>query len=84
MANLLTKCNADVFKAILDIKTKDAGVGERLIMILQKREYPWQMTLEEINWFGAYLPSNLTSPIWDFKAYTFHLLFESQLTTQMP
>ena len=81
---LLEKCNADVFKAILDIKAKDAGVGERLIMILQKHQYPEQMTLEEINWFGAYLPSNLTPPIWNFRAHTFHLLFESQQTTVMP
>ena len=79
MTNLLTKCNADVYKAILDIKTKDAGVGERLIMILQKREYPWQMTLEEIMWFAAHLPL----AIWDRKVHTFHLLFESQQTTPM-
>ena len=80
MNNLLTKCNADVFKVILEIKADEPSVGERLIMILQKHEYPWQMTLEEINWFGAYLPWH----IWDFKAHTFHYLFTSHQTTVMP
>jgi len=39
MSNLLTKCNADVFKAILDIKQKNPAIGENLLALLQKHEY---------------------------------------------
>ena len=77
---LLEKCNADVFKDILDIKSKYPTTGEQLIAILQKHEYWWQMTGEEILRFAAYLPHE----IWNGKINTFYLLFESQPTTTMP
>ncbi len=80
MANLLTKCNADVFKAILDIKSEQPEIGEKLISILQEHEYWWQMPLGDMIWFSAHLPSE----IWDRKVHTFYLLFESQPTTTMP
>ena len=80
MANLLTQCNADVFKAILEIKSKYPENGEHLISILQNREYLWQITLSEMLVFSAFLPW----PIWDRKVHTFHLLFEFQQTTEMP
>ena len=80
MDNLLTKCNADVFKILLDLKEESPINGEKLIAILQKHEHPWQMKLEELTWFGAYLPYE----IWNTKIHTFHLLFQSQKTTKMP
>ena len=80
MANLLTQCNADVFKAILEVKEQNPIIGEELISILQRHEYYWAMTFGEVMWLAAHLPW----PIWDRKVHTLHLLFHSQLTTQMP
>ncbi len=80
MSNLLTKCNADVFKAILHIKSIEPETGENLLALLQKHEYWWQMNGQEILWFGANLPYE----VWNGKIYTFYLLFESQPTTTMP
>jgi hypothetical protein len=80
MANLLTKCNADVYKAILDLKEESPINGEKLIAILQAHEYLWQITLSEMLVFSAYLPW----PIWDRKVHTFYILFQSQQTTVMP
>jgi len=78
---LLEKCNADVFKAILDIKAnRPVMVGERLIAVLQKHEYWWQLDGEEILRFAAYLPHE----IWNGKINTFYLLFESKQTTTNP
>ena len=77
---LLEKCNADVFKAILDIKQKNPAIGENLLALLQKHKIWWQMDGEEILRFAAYLPHE----IWDGKIHTFYLLFESQPTTTMP
>ena len=77
MANLLTKCNADVFKAILDIKQKDLVVGEKLLVILQNHESLFDLHLREMLWFSAYLPLE----IWNRKVHTFRLLFQSQQQT---
>ena len=77
---LLEKCNADVFKAILEVKENRPVMGERLISVLQKHEYWWQMDGEEILRFSAYLPHK----IWNGKINTFYLLFESKQTTQNP
>jgi hypothetical protein len=77
---LLEKCNADVFKAILQVKEQSPVIREHLIAVLQKHEYWWQMTGLEMLEFSANLPHEL----WNGKIYTFHLLFESQQTTQMP
>jgi hypothetical protein len=77
---LLEKCNADVFKALLDFKAQNPESGQSLINILQKHEYWWQMTGGDILYFAAYLPYE----IWNGKINTFHLLFESQQTTKMP
>jgi len=74
---LLEKCNADVFKAILDIKQKDPAIGENLLALLQKHEYWWQLDGQELLWFAANLPYE----IWNTKIHTFHLLFESKQTT---
>ena len=74
---LLEKCNADLFKAILDIKSEQPEIGENLLTLLQKHKFWWQMGGDEILRFGAYLPSE----IWNRKIQTFHLLFESQQTT---
>lgn len=79
MSNLLTKCNADVFKAILDIKQKNPAIGENLLALLQKHEYWWQMSGNEILSFAMPMRD-----IWDRKIFTFHLLFESQEKTVMP
>ena len=76
---LLEKCNADVFKAILEVKELSPVIGERLISILQENQYCWQMTFSDVMWLAAHLPM----PIWDRKVHTFHLLFESQQTTTM-
>ena len=76
---LLEKCNADVFKAILDIKQKDPMIGEKLLAILQKHESTWTMDLAETMWFAAHLPLG----IWDRKVHTFQFLFQSQQTTEI-
>ena len=76
---LLETCNADVFAAILDKKSEQPVIGERLIAVLQKHKYWWQLDGEEILRFAAYLPHE----IWNGKINTFHLLFESQQTTTM-
>ena len=77
---LLEKCNADVFKAILDIKSEQPEIGENLLALLQKHQYWWQMNGQEILWFSAHLPWE----IWDRKVHTITCLFESQQTTKMP
>ena len=77
MNNLLTKCNADVFKAILDIKASHSEIGEKLITILQAHEYWWQMPVGDVLCFAASLPFE----IWDRKVHTFYLLFQSQQQT---
>jgi hypothetical protein len=77
---LLEKCNADVFKAILDKKSQTPEIGEKLIAILQEHEYYSYMNFEDVVWFAAHLPWE----IWDRKVHTFHLLFQSQQTTTMP
>ena len=77
---LLEKCNADVFKAILDLKEENPEIGEKLIAILQEHKYWWQMPAGDMLWFCAHLPRE----IWDGKAHTFQFLFQSQQTTEMP
>ena len=77
---LLEKCNADVLKAILDIKQENFYVGEHLISILQKHEYYWQMPAGDVMWLAAHLPLE----IWNLKINTFPCLFEFQQTTEMP
>ena len=77
---LLEKCNADVFKAILDLKDENPEIGEKLIAILQEHQYWWQMPAGDMLWFSAHL----LRKIWNGKVYTFYLLFESQETTEMP
>ena len=76
---LLEKCNADVFKAIIDIKVEHPDMGQVLINLLQKHEYWWQLTGQEILSFAMPMRD-----IWNRKIYTFYLLFESQPTTEMP
>ena len=80
MSTLLTQSNADVYKAILDIKQESPEIGEKLIAILQEHEYWWQMPLGDMLWFSAHLPLEL----WDRKIHTFFVLFSSQQTTKMP
>ena len=80
MSNLLTKCNADVYKAILDIKQESPEIGELLIAVLQKHEYWLDMNGLEILHCAALLPHE----IWNGKINTFYLLFQSQQTTTMP
>ena len=77
---LLEKCNADVFKAILDLKQESPEIGEKLISILQQYQYWWQMPAGDVMWFAAHLPQH----IWNLKINTFPRLFESQQTTTMP
>ena len=77
MNNLLTQCNADVFKAILEVKEQSPEIGEKLIALLQDRQYWWQMTAGDVMWFSAHLPREL----WNGKINTFHYLFQSELTT---
>ena len=77
---LLEKCNADVYKAILDIKAEQLEIGEKLITMLQAHEYCWQMPAGDMLWFSAHLPSE----IWDRKVHTFRFLFKSQQTTPNP
>ena len=77
---LLEKCNADVFKAILDIKEENPEIGEKLIAILQEHQYWWQMPMGDVMWFSAHLPSE----IWDRKVHNFFVLFSSQQITEMP
>ena len=76
---LLEKCNADVFKAILDKKAEHPEIGEKLITILQEYQYWWQMPLGDVTWFSAHLPLE----IWNRKVHSFYRLFESQQTTTM-
>jgi hypothetical protein len=78
---LLEKCNADVFKAILDIKAEKPDAGQELINTLQKHEYWWQMTGNDILNISAHLPYG---ELWNNKIHTFYLLFQSQQTTTMP
>ena len=77
---LLEQCNADVFKAILDIKQESPEIGEHLIAVLQKHEYWLDMNGLEILYCAARLPHE----IWNGKINTFYLLFQSQQTTTMP
>ena len=77
---LLEQCNADVFKAIIDIKAKHPEIGEEMIKILQNHESPYYLTLSEILRFSAHLPIEL----WNLKAHTFSRLFQSEQTTTMP
>ena len=77
---LLETCNADVFKAILDVKERASAIGEKMISILQSHTSHFDVTLSEMLWFSAYLPEGF----WNFKVHTFHLLFQSQQTTTMP
>ena len=76
---LLEKCNADVFKAILDIKAEHPEMGQAIINLLQKHEYWWQMNGSEMLSFAMPMRD-----IWNYKIHTFYLLFESQPTTKMP
>jgi len=76
---LLEKCNADVFKVIIDIKDEHPDMGQALINLLQKHEFWWQMSGNEMLSFAMPMRD-----IWDRKIYTFYLLFESQPTTTMP
>ena len=77
---LLEKCNADVYKAILDIKEKRPAIGDELISILSSGQYWWYIQAGEMLWFSAHLPLE----IWDRKVHTFQFLFQSQQTTTMP
>jgi hypothetical protein len=77
---LLEKCNADVFKAILEVKESQPQIGEKIIALLQQHQYLWQITLSDMLWLSAHLPHE----IWNGKVHTFHLLFQSQQTTTMP
>ena len=77
---LLGTCNADVYKAILDIKNEEPEIGEKFISILQAHEYWWQMPAGDVMWFAAHLPFE----IWNLKINTFSRLFESEQTTTMP
>ena len=77
---LLEKCNADVFKVILEIKSEYPAIGEQLIAVLQKRQHWIDMNGLEILQFSANLPHK----IWNGKIHYFHLLFQSQQTTVMP
>ena len=77
---LLEKCNADVFKAILEVKSEYPAIGEQLIAVLQKRQHWIDMNGLEILQFSANLPYK----IWNGKIHYFHLLFQSQQTTTMP
>ena len=80
MNDLLTKCNTDVFVAILDIKEQSPEIGEKFISILREYQFWWQMPAGDMLWFSAHLPRE----IWDGKAHTFQFLFQSQQTTPNP
>ena len=80
MNNLLTQCNADVYKAILEVKEQSPVIGEKLIALLREYEFWWQMDAGDMLWFSA----SLSYKIWNGKINTFYLLFESQQTTEMP
>ena len=80
MSNLLTKCNADVYKAIVDLKQESPEIGDKLFELLQKYQYWWQMPMDDVMWFSAHLPSE----IWDRTAHNFFVLFSSQQITEMP
>lgn len=73
---LLEKCNADVYKAILDIKEKRPAIGDELISILSSGQYWWYINAGEMLSF-----SHLPLEIWDGKVRTFQFLFQSQQTT---
>jgi len=77
---LLEKCNFDVFKAILDLKEENPEIGEKLIALLREYKFWWQMPAGDMLWFSAHLPRE----IWNGKINTFHYLFESKQTTEMP
>ena len=77
---LLEQCNADVFKAILEVKEQSPEIGEKLIALLREYKFWWQMPAGDVMWFAAHLPRH----IWNGKINTFFLLFESQQTTQNP
>jgi len=77
---LLEKCNADVYKAILDIKANQPVIGEKLIFILQNCEEYIDLTCSDMLWFAAHLPVS----IWDRKVYTFQFLFQFKQTTTIP
>ena len=77
---LLEKCNADVFKAILEVKEQSPEIGEKLIALLREYQFWWQMLAGDMLWFSAHLPRE----IWDGKAHTFQFLFQSQQTATMP
>jgi hypothetical protein len=77
---LLEKCNADVFKAILDIKSSNPDIGESMFRILQKHTSSFDIVCDDMLWFSAHLPRE----IWNGKINTFHYLFQSQQTTTMP
>jgi hypothetical protein len=78
---LLEKCNADVYKAILDIKAEHPEIGEKLIDILKTNYSHHDLTLIELLCFSAHLPYG---KLWNGKVYSFYLLFQSQQTTKMP
>lgn len=80
MSNLLTKCNADVYKAILEVKEQSPEIGESMFRILQKHTSSFDIVCDDMLWFCAHL----SSKIWDSRVHTFHLLFESKQTTKMP
>ena len=80
MNNLLTQCNADVYKAILDLKQESPEIGDKLFELLQEYKYWWEIPAGDVMWFAAHLPFE----IWNLKINTFPLLFESQQTTTMP
>lgn len=76
---LLEKCNADVFKAILDIREKQPPIGNALLSVLKKTDWH-DVTCFDMLWFSAHLPLE----IWDRKVYTFQFLFQFKQTTTMP
>ena len=77
---LLETCNADVYKAILDIKQENPVIGEKLITTLRIHQYWWQIPVGDVMWFAVHLPSE----IWNLKINSFPILFESQQTTKLP
>ena len=74
---LLEKCNADGFKAILEVKEQSPEIGEKLFAILQAHKSPFDLTGSDMLWFSAHL----SHQIWNGKVYTFYSLFKSQQTT---
>jgi len=80
MNNLLNKCNADVFALLMDYKYKFPESGDRIIEILQRREYCYEMLGHEILSLSAILPKQT----FDGKIYNLHLLFQCQPNSKMP